>query len=214
MLGTLVIVTGVAALTLGFIYRLTKEPIEQARLEKQMKAIRSVTGNYRNNPVEESYEVFREKGKKFKHRKRHRERRHQEDKVETKRLDEIEMVLSFFPVELENGDQVTAINVYSDNGYSGRIELIVGITQNGSINNIEVISHKETPGLGSKIKDKEFIDQFIGKTAEDLDMRVKKDGGGVDGISGATISSRAFCEAVKQALEAYKDVKNEEGSDF
>ena len=203
MLFTLVLVTGGAALALGFVYQVTKEPIAQAKIEKQMRAIRSVTGEYVNDPLGEAYEVVRGKGKRFRHRE-----------IESKEQEPNEEILTFYPAKLDNDQQITAISAFSENGYSGRIELMVGIDQDGVIRNIEVVSHLETPGLGSKIKDKVFIDQFIGKTADDFDLRVKNDGGEVDGISGATISSRAFCEAVKQALDAFNETKNEEGNNL
>ena len=203
MLVTLVLVTGTAALSLGFVYQLTKEPIAQARIEKQMRAIRSVTGEYTNDPLQEAYEVHRQKGEGQKFRRRHRGGK--EDQAAKKATEE--EVLTFYPAALNNDQQVIAISTYSENGYSGLIELMVGIDANGAIRNIEVVSHLETPGLGSKIKDKAFIDQYIGKTAENFDLRVKKDGGEVDGISGATISSRAFSEAVKQALDAFNETK-------
>ena len=203
MLITLVLVTGTAALSLGFVYQLTKEPIAQARIEKQMRAIRSVTGEYTNDPLQEAYEVHRQKGEGQKFRRR--SKTGNEDQAAKKTKDE--EVLVFYPASLNEGQQVMAISAYSENGYSGLIELMVGVDENGAIRNIEVVSHLETPGLGSKIKDAAFIDQYIGKTAENFDLRVKNDGGEVDGISGATISTRAFSEAVKQALDAFNETQ-------
>ena len=204
MVSTLVLVTGGAALALGFVYQWTKEPIAQATIEKQMRAIRSVTGEYTNDPLSEAYQVARDKGEG--QRFRHKEPTNEEQAKGEKKSEE---VLTFYPAKLTNDQQITAISAYSDNGYSGRIELMVGIDENGAVRNIEVVSHLETPGLGSKIKDQDFIEQFIGKTADDFDMRVTNDGGEVDGISGATISSRAFCEAVQQALDAFNETKDE-----
>lgn len=207
MLAALVLVTAGSAFALGFVFKLTKEPIEKARIEKQKRAIRSVTGEYINDPVDGAYEVYRQKGEGQQFRHRHKGEK--ENQPEEKANNE---VLTFYPATLTDDQLVIAISAYSENGYSGLIELMVGVDDKGAIRNIEVVSHLETPGLGSKIKDKAFIAQFIGKTVEAFDLRVKNDGGEVDGISGATISSQAFCEAVQQALDAYNQTKNEESA--
>jgi len=92
-----------------------------------------------------------------------------------------------------------AVESVSAKGYSGNIKILVGAGVDGKVLGIEVISHAETPGLGNKIQDKSWRDSFIGKTAES-NITVKKDGGEIDSFSGATISPRAVCEAVKNAL--------------
>jgi electron transport complex protein RnfG len=95
-----------------------------------------------------------------------------------------------------------AIETYTDKGFSGRFSLMVGFAPNGSISNIEVLEHKETPGLGTKMALPAFKDQFVGLKIADLpgeQLKVKKDGGTVDAITAATISSRAFCDAVNRA---------------
>ena len=95
-----------------------------------------------------------------------------------------------------------AIETYTDKGFSGRFSLMVGFTPDGAISNIEVLEHKETPGLGTKIALPAFKDQFKGLKISDLpgeQLKVKKDGGTVDAITAATISSRAFCDAVNRA---------------
>ena len=106
-----------------------------------------------------------------------------------------------------------AIMTYTDKGFSGRFSLMVGLTPDGSINNIEVLEHKETPGLGTKMALPAFKDQFKGVNLANLPenkLKVKKDGGTVDAITAATISSRGFCDAVNRAYSTYKSgLKNE-----
>ncbi len=63
----------------------------------------------------------------------------------------------------------------------------------------EDLDHKETPGLGTKMTEPEFKEQFTGKNPAEFTLKVKKDGGPVDAITAATISSRAFCDAVQRA---------------
>jgi Na+-translocating ferredoxin:NAD+ oxidoreductase subunit G len=88
----------------------------------------------------------------------------------------------------------------SEYGYSSEIKLLVGITLDKTIKNIFVLEHMETPGLGSKITSDSFLKQFQnygiynhGKVA------LRKDGGMIDGITSATISSQATIRAVNKA---------------
>jgi electron transport complex protein RnfG len=83
---------------------------------------------------------------------------------------------------------------------------MVGFLADGSINAIEVVAHKETPGLGDKMESNksDFCVQFKGKNPETFKLIVKKDGGDVDAITASTISSRAYCEAVQRAYNALK----------
>jgi electron transport complex protein RnfG len=102
----------------------------------------------------------------------------------------------------------TAIETFTDKGFTGRIKLMVGFLPNGNIHKIEVLEHAETPGLGDKMevgKDK-FPDQFLGKNPETYNLSVTKDGGDVDAITAATISSRAYCDAVQTAYNVF--IKN------
>lgn len=187
MLITLVLVTGVAAVSLGFVYKFTKEPIAKAKAEKQMRAIKAVVGAYDNDPLADAFNVCKD------------------GSVYVKCEDR--SGLAFYPATINAERSATGILTFSETGYSGRIELMVGIDKGGLIKNIEVVSHAETPGLGSKMSTSKFKDQFIGWKLEDSPIKVKKDGGKVDAISGATISSRAFSEAVQQALEAYNQTE-------
>jgi electron transport complex protein RnfG len=93
-----------------------------------------------------------------------------------------------------------AVRSVSAKGYSGSIAVLVGVDTAGKILGIEILQHAETPGLGDKIEDKIWKDTFTGLD-KDSNIAVKKDGGNIDGFSGATISPRAVCEAVNAALE-------------
>jgi len=102
----------------------------------------------------------------------------------------------------------TAIETFTDMGFTGRIKLMVGFLPDGNICKIEVLEHAETPGLGDKMevgKDK-FPDQFLGKNPDSYKVSVKQDGGNVDAITAATISSRAYCDAVQTAYDVF--IKN------
>jgi len=95
-----------------------------------------------------------------------------------------------------------AVKTFTDKGFSGRFDLMVGLLPDGTINNIAVLSQKETPGLGDKMKTN-WKDQFKGKNPKDFKLLVKKDGGDVDAITASTISSRAFCDATQKAYDGY-----------
>lgn len=83
-------------------------------------------------------------------------------------------------------------------GYGGPINIFVGIGPDYSIRNIEILSHTETPGLGNKITEDPFIKQFEGLLVEDIAL--SRDGGKIDAITGATISSRAVTEAIQDRM--------------
>lgn len=93
-----------------------------------------------------------------------------------------------------------AAETYSDNGFGGRITVLVGFAADGSLTGYRVMSHAETPGLGAKMGEwfcqKGTNHDIIGTTAP---VSVTKDGGSIDAITGATITSRAFSEAINRA---------------
>lgn len=97
----------------------------------------------------------------------------------------------------KNGEYVGAATITSDLGFSDQIVVMVGIDNAKNIVNYEVLSQKETPGLGTKCVDW-FKNQINGKSIS-TDFKVTKDGGDVDAITAATITSRAFLDAVKKA---------------
>ena len=102
-----------------------------------------------------------------------------------------------------------AVKTYSDAGFSGRIELMVGLLADGTINKISVLQQSETPGLGANMVNPKFKDQFDGNNPASFKLKVKKDGGDVDAITAATISSRAFSEAVQLACDSFEANKNQ-----
>lgn len=92
----------------------------------------------------------------------------------------------------------------SEIGFGGPLSIMVGVLPDGTVYKTSVLSHSETPGLGAKCKtDEKFISQFNG-FGPDRKLSVKKDGGDLDAITGSTITSRAYCSAVSQAVELVK----------
>ena len=97
-------------------------------------------------------------------------------------------------------------------GYGGKIGILVGMEIDRALRGIRIISHQETPGLGAKIINVNFLGQFAGLVPDQLVLA--RDGGAVDAITGATISSRAVAEGVAAGLvdmSAILDAAGKEG---
>ena len=175
MIISLVMISFVASLALGGIYNMTKEPIALANKAKEESAIKEVLPEF-DSII--SYKVLPENGK---------------DSMAFNRA-------------YKGGTLVgTAVSTYSNIGYGAtQIQLMVGFLPDNTIQKISVVQQNETPALGTKMKEPKFKDQFNGKNPGKFELKVKKDGGQVDAITAATISSRAFCDAVDRAYQTYQ----------
>ena len=104
------------------------------------------------------------------------------------------------------GQRVGIVFKVAPRGYGGPIETLVGIDTSQTITGIHIASAaeglKETPGLGLKVREDWFRNQYINKTKNEI--KLKKDGGPIDAITAATISSRAVTDGIKQGLEIYE----------
>ena len=88
-------------------------------------------------------------------------------------------------------------------GYGGDITLMVGFKKDKkTVISYKVLAASETPGLGMKLKTPEFASQFAGKDGSSL--KVRKDGGEIEAITSATITSRAVCRAIADAQSKLK----------
>lgn len=101
------------------------------------------------------------------------------------------------------------LSTHTLDGYSGRIELLVGVDDDYKVIAVGVTQHSETPGLGDKIERGKsgWINQFNGKHLDNTNWNVVKDGGDFDSLSGATISSRAVVHAVEKVLLQLNDLR-------
>jgi electron transport complex protein RnfG len=171
MVLSLTLISLAASACLGFVYEFTKKPIELSNLNKKLEAIKLVVPEFNNNPNEEMF------------------------KLSTGEGDSLEV----YPAKKDNVPVGFAVNTYTKKGFSGNISLMAGFSPDGTIVNITVLEQKETPGLGTKMTEPKFKEQFNDKNPAQFKMKVKKDGGEVDAITAATISSRAFCDAVQRA---------------
>ena len=178
---TLLVVTVVSAGLLAYVYRLTKSPIEKARLREQKLALQQVLPPFDNDPIKDSKTIPSDiPGKNYE--------------------------LTVYPAYKDGKLVGVAIKTFTLKGFSGRFDVMVGFLPDGTIYNTIVLNHAETPGLGDKIdpKKSDFAQQFKGKNPAKFKLKVKKDGGDVEAITAATISSRAYCDAVQRAYNAFK----------
>ena len=175
MVLTLFVVTAVSSASLGFMYEITKEPKAAAERAKQNFAIKAVLPDFDNEPFAESYEIESFDGGQN---------------------------LVCYPGFKDGELTGIAVKTWTMMGFSGLIRLMVGFDKTGAIINTSVLEHLETPGLGTKIAEAEFKDQYMGKNPGSINLSVKKDGGTIDGITAATISARAFSDAVDRAYKS------------
>jgi electron transport complex protein RnfG len=167
---SLTLIALAASACLGFVYELTKNPIELSNLNKKLNAIRQVVPEFNNDPNAEMFRLPAGEGDS----------------------------LDIYPAKKDSIVVGYAVNTYTKKGFSGMISIMAGYKPDGTIISISVLDHKETPGLGTKMTEPLFKDQFIDKNPSSFALKVKKDGGQVDAITAATISSRAFCDAIQR----------------
>ena len=202
MLLSLFFICLLAASLLAKVNDVTRAPIEEAKAMKLEEAIMDVVPEFDNDPVAEAYKVAADTGDS----------------------------LLVYPAKM--GEEIVgfAVNSFSDNGFSGNIQVMVGFDTENTIVNYAVLSHAETPGLGSQmgewfrpqtheaslieklfgfeVKQEEANSSIIGKSLLTTKFEVSNDGGDIDGISASTVTSRAFLEAVRRAYDAYTESEN------
>ncbi|MBI5788423.1 MAG: RnfABCDGE type electron transport complex subunit G [Candidatus Schekmanbacteria bacterium] len=176
----LVLVSAVAALALALVYQTTKDPIaEQDRLAR-LEAINAVLPEHDNQPDQDTKTIVIGKDRRGN-----------------------DLAVTFYRATKQGNPVGTAFNM-AQRGFGGDVNVMVGIDAAQKITGIKIVEHKETPGLGAKITDEAFLQQFIGKSLAGK-IAIKKDGGEIDQITGASISSRAVVKAVEKGLKLYQE---------
>ncbi len=94
-------------------------------------------------------------------------------------------------------------------GYGGDMGIMVGISVKDEVTGVEILSHGETPGLGANCTNESFTDMYKRPLSEG-EFLTDKDGGDIDAITGATITSRAVTDGVNQAVDIYNSIKGGE----
>ncbi|WP_076929183.1 RnfABCDGE type electron transport complex subunit G [Proteiniphilum saccharofermentans] len=168
------------AVLLAQVNKMTAKPIADAKAMKLQNAISEVVPEFDNDPTAEAFVMPAGQGDS----------------------------LLVYPAK--KGDEIVgyALNSFSNNGFSGNIQIMVGFDMEHRIVNYSVLQHAETPGLGSKMSEW-FRDaakpsqSIIGRDLSKGALAVSNDGGDVDAITASTITSRAFLEAINRAYAAY-----------
>ena len=176
MVIVLTIVAVVAGLLLGYVNKLTAEPIAPANAKALSDAIALVVPGFDNEPAANP------------------------DTIEVDGV-------TYKIYKATKGDKFIGAAVESSaNGFGGALTVLVGFDADAKIIDYSLLSHAETPGLGSKAADwfkKGGKGDITGKNPGDKPLTVSKDGGEIDAITASTITSRAFLNAVNAAYAAY-----------
>jgi electron transport complex protein RnfG len=169
MVVVLTLICAVSGLTLSAIYRLTKAPIDYQTIKfVKEPAVKKVLTGYDNDPILDRKKIVigtDERGKPIE--------------------------LTIFPAKKQGETFAVAIEG-KGKGFHGTIGVMVGVSREGKLTDIGITSHSETPGIGSRITETTFTNQFQGIPATGEPK--------VDGISGATYSSKGVMRAVQEAL--------------
>ncbi len=174
IVGKLVLLATVAAAVLALVYVPTQMQIELNREQARVEALEDV--------VPQAYEF---------------------EPVEGDPVNDEREVLYYRALD-EDGNLIGYAFFGTRMGYAGIIEVAAGIDPElNELIKVKIISQSETPGLGDRIKDDEFLRQFEGLEVDNLELT--RDTGEVDAITGATVSSRAVVEALNLKIDEIKE---------
>jgi electron transport complex protein RnfG len=184
LIAALTFTCAISALALAVINGLTEEPIAEQKRLAIMRAVQEVLPSFDNDPAEETVTITL-----------------QEDEVGAR--DTVTVYLGTLKGQITG----VAFQTFGE-GYGGLIFIMVGIDLEGRISGLKILEHQETPGLGAKIEEPAFRDQFKGKSLDDSklvngNLAVKKDGGDLDALTGATISPRGVAQAASAGLKIF-----------
>ncbi|BDQ36497.1 electron transport complex subunit G [Pseudodesulfovibrio nedwellii] len=178
MILVLSLICGLSGLTLATIRQATNQRIEeQVMTYVQGPALAQIFNDYDNNPVKDR-----------------------------KIIDLSDGSITIFPA-IKNGTLTGIALETFGKGYGGDIGVMVGFSLDGTkLKGIGITTLKETPGLGARVVEPDYRDQFKGHTTTSLAL--KKQGGDIAAISGATISSTGTVAAVNDAIQIFNKIKD------
>ena len=173
MVAVLFTITLIASAGVGAVNMITEEPIAAAKAQATTLAVSNVLPEFAENTVSEQ---------------------------------EIDgLPINVYTAKLNDEIVGYAVESMTKNGFGGAIRMMVGFLPDGKIYNVNVLEQAETPGLGTKMCDEgnALISSIKDKDADEIWFAVKKDGGELDALTAATISSRAYYDAVARAHQAF-----------
>ena len=169
----------IAGTALAVANKLTEDKIAAAKAAALQEAIKKVAPEFDNDPSAEQYRAATADGDS----------------------------LTIYPAKKGGKLVGAAVETNTKKGFGGEIRIMVGFDADQKIVNYSVLEHNETPGLGSKMEEWFRRDKgkqsVLGRDMKGGALKVSKDGGEVDAITAATISSRAFLDAINRAYAAY-----------
>ncbi len=179
--GILFIITSVAAILLGFTNMATRDVIAQQLELENTEARKSAL------PIAEEFEEV--KGKE----------------LENALLTDFSSIDEVYQGK-KDGEIIGYTFKITSGGYGGEMVINVGISVEGKVTGIKIVSHSETPGLGAKAAEEDFQNQYIDKSADSPLSVIKGNASGnseIEAIAGATVTSNAVTDSVNLAIELY-----------
>lgn len=188
MLLSLTLICVCAGAILAGVNMYTTGPIAASKAAALQNAIKEVVPGFDNSPTEQAYKAATSEGDS----------------------------LVIYPATKDGKTIGVAVESNTKKGFSGEVRVIVGFDPEGKLLNYSVLQHAETPGLGSKMQEWFRTDKnkqcILGRSLSAGNLTVSRDGGDVDAITAATISSRAFLDAINRAYSAYKGTDSSSGA--
>jgi len=174
-----------AGAALALVNAVTAEPIAQAKKAEKAAALAEVMPAFGNDPAAEAHPA------------------------EGDADSELDPGTSRFYAGRDGSGAISGWGIESatDQCYSSAdgMSLVFGVDPDGRVQGIRFLKMLETPGLGTKVTEAEYLEQYLGKGLDDFNFRVAKKGGDVEAITGATITSDAVGICIEQGLREYKD---------
>jgi len=185
MLVVLSVIAGASGLCLAAIKEATKNRIELQIIEYEVKPTLKALFTYDNDPVAERKKIGIE--------------------VMDKKTGEKKTVtITVFPIKVKGKLENAAFERYGKGGYGGDVGVLAGFYleegKTDRLAGIGITANKETPGIGSRVKDSAFTNQFKDKPFDKVKL-----GAGIDGVTGATRSSTAVVDGTWKATEIYRN---------
>ena len=184
MVVVLFVICSTSGVVLSYVNEVTEEPREYSYIKfVQEPSMKAVLSDYDNDHIKERIKLA---------------------VGEDEEGNPVEVVV--FPAKKGGKTEAIAYSAAAK-GYHDLIEVMIGVNPDGTLTGISIMTHTETPGLGARIVEPEFTDQFAGL---DLDTtKLAAEGGKVNTLSGATFSTVGVIAAVSAALEQFPQIKKE-----